>query len=74
MFSSWSIIRISNDLIMAVVIVLMVLAVLWYLISEWFEFIKNPDTRMITAVTTAVTLILLFLIYHNPEVVKSLLK
>jgi len=59
---------------MAVVIVLMVLAVLWYLISEWFEFIKNPDTRMITAVTTAVTLILLFLIYHNPEVVKSLLK
>lgn len=57
-----------------VIIVLLALAVIWYLVSEWFDHIKNPQTRVVTIVTTVITTILLILIYNNPEYVQSFLK
>lgn len=62
------------DTIASILIVFVVLAVVWYFISEWIDHVKNPQTRTITLVATTITIILMVLIYNNPEFVKSLLK
>jgi hypothetical protein len=38
------------------------------------DHVKNPQTRTVTIVTTIVTIVLMVLIYNNPEFVRSLLK
>lgn len=62
------------DMLASILVVFVVLAVFWYLISEWIDLVKNPQTRTVTIVTTIVTIILMVLISNNPEFVKSLLK
>jgi Kef-type K+ transport system membrane component KefB len=62
------------DMLASILVVFVVLAVFWYLISEWIDLVKNPQTRTVTIVTTIVTIILMVLIYNNPEFVQSLLK
>jgi len=62
------------DTIASILIVFVVLAVVWYFISEWIDHVKNPQTRTITLVATTITIILMVLIYNNPEFVKSLMK
>jgi len=62
------------DTIASIAVVFIVLALVWYFISEWIDHVKNPQTRTITLVTTVVTIILMVLIYNNPEFVQSLLK
>jgi Kef-type K+ transport system membrane component KefB len=62
------------DTVASILVVFAFLAVFWYLISEWIDLVKNPQTRTVTIVTTIVTIILMVLIYNNPEFVQSLLK
>jgi Kef-type K+ transport system membrane component KefB len=62
------------DTVASILIVFAFLAVFWYLISEWIDYVKNPQTRTMTLITTAVAIILMVLIYNNPEFVKSLIK
>ncbi len=62
------------DTIASILIVFVFLAVFWYLISEFINAVKNPQTRTITLIATAITIILMVVIYNNPEFVKSLVK
>ena len=62
------------DTMASMLVVFAFLAVFWYFISEWIDHAKNPQTRVMTLIVTAVTIILMVLIYNNPEFVKSLLK
>jgi divalent metal cation (Fe/Co/Zn/Cd) transporter len=62
------------DTIASILVVFVVFAVLWYFISEWIDHVKNPQTRTATLIATAITIILMVLVYNNPEFVRSLLK
>lgn len=62
------------DTIASIAVVFIVLALVWYFISEWIDHVKNPQTRTITIVTTVVTIILMILIYNNPEFIKSFIE
>ena len=62
------------DSLASILVVLVFLAVIWYFISEWIEYVKNPQTRVATIVGTIVTIVLMALIYNNPEFVRSLIK
>jgi len=62
------------DTVASILIVFAFLAVFWYLISEWIEYVKNPQTRVVTVVGTIVAIVMMVLIYNNPEFVRSLIK
>jgi len=62
------------DTIANILVVFVVVAVFWYLISEWIDLVKNPKTKVATLIITGVTIILMLLIYNNPEFVRSLIK
>lgn len=62
------------DFLASLLIVFVFLSVFWYLISEYIDLIKNKQTRTVTLITTIITIILMVLIYNNPEFVKSILK
>jgi membrane protein DedA with SNARE-associated domain len=62
------------DFLASLLIVFVFLSVFWYLISEYVDLIKNKQTRTVTLITTIITIILMVLIYNNPEFVKSILK
>jgi len=62
------------DTVASILIVFVIFAVLWYFISEWIRYVKNPQTRTVTIVGTIVTTVLMVLIYNNPEFIKSLIK
>jgi uncharacterized membrane protein len=67
----------KNDFLNTVANVLIVfafLAIIWYFISEWIEYVKNPQTRVVTVVGTIVAIVIMVLIYNNPEFVRSLIK
>ena len=62
------------DFLASLLIVFVFLSLFWYLISEYIDLIKNKQTRTVTLITTIITIILMVLIYNNPEFVKSILK
>jgi undecaprenyl pyrophosphate phosphatase UppP len=62
------------DTIASILVIFIFLAVFWYLISEWINLVKNPQTKVVTLIVTGVTIVLMLLIYNNPEFVKSLIK
>jgi len=62
------------DTIASILVIFIVFAVFWYLISEWIDLVRNPQTKIATLIVTGVTIILMLLIYNNPEFVKSLIK
>ena len=62
------------DTIASILVIFIFLAVFWYLISEWINLVKNPQTKIVTLIVTGVTIVLMLLIYNNPEFVKSLIK
>jgi undecaprenyl pyrophosphate phosphatase UppP len=62
------------DTIASILVIFIVFAVFWYLISEWINLVKNPQTKIATLIVTGVTIILMLLICNNPEFVKSLIK
>jgi undecaprenyl pyrophosphate phosphatase UppP len=62
------------DTIANILVVFVIFAVFWYLISEWIDLVKNPKTKVATLIITGVTIILMLLIYNNPEFVRSLIK
>jgi membrane protein DedA with SNARE-associated domain len=62
------------DFLASLLIVFVFLSLFWYLISEYVDLIKNKQTRTVTLITTIITIILMVLIYNNPEFVKSILK
>jgi uncharacterized membrane protein len=62
------------DTVASILIVFAFLAVFWYLISEWIDLVKNPQTRTATLIATIVTIVIVVLIYNNPEFVRSLIK
>jgi divalent metal cation (Fe/Co/Zn/Cd) transporter len=62
------------DTIASILVVFIFLAVFWYLISEWIDLVKNPQTKTSTLIVTGVTIVLMLLIYNNSEFVESLIK
>jgi len=62
------------DTIASILVIFIFLAVFWYLISEWINLVKNPQTKIVTLIVTGVTIVLMLLICNNPEFVKSLIK
>jgi undecaprenyl pyrophosphate phosphatase UppP len=54
------------DTIANILIVFVIFAVFWHLISEWIDLVKNPKTKVATLIITGVTIILMLLIYNNP--------
>lgn len=62
------------DTIASILVIFIVFAVFWYLISEWIDLVRNPQTKIATLIVTGVTIILMLLICNNPEFVKSLIK
>jgi Kef-type K+ transport system membrane component KefB len=62
------------DTVASILIVFAFLAVFWYLISEWISAVKNPQTRVMTLIATIIAIVMMTLIYNNPEFVKSLMK
>jgi divalent metal cation (Fe/Co/Zn/Cd) transporter len=62
------------DTIASILVVFVVFALIWYIISEYINAIKNPQTRTATLIATTITIILMALVYNNPEFIKSLIK
>jgi divalent metal cation (Fe/Co/Zn/Cd) transporter len=62
------------DTLASILVVLVVFAVAWYFISEWIDYVKNPQTRTATLIATTVAIVMMVLIYNNPEFVRSLIK
>jgi undecaprenyl pyrophosphate phosphatase UppP len=62
------------DTIASILVIFIVFAVFWYLISEWIDLVRNPQTKIATLIVTGVTIILMLLICNNPEFVKSLIR
>ena len=62
------------DTIASILVIFIVFAVFWYLISEWIDLVRNPQTKTATLIVTGVTIVLMLLICNNPEFVKSLIK
>jgi undecaprenyl pyrophosphate phosphatase UppP len=59
------------DTIASILVIFIVFAVFWYLISEWIDLVRNPQTRITTLIVTGVTIILMLLICNNPEFVRE---
>lgn len=62
------------DFLASLLIVFVFLSLFWYLISEYIDLIKDKQTRTVTLITTIITIILMVLIYNNPEFVESMFK
>lgn len=62
------------DTISSILVVFIVFAIFWYLISEWIDLVKNPQTRIATLIATGITIVAMVLIYNNPEFIRSLIK
>jgi divalent metal cation (Fe/Co/Zn/Cd) transporter len=62
------------DTIASILVVFVVFALIWYIISEYINAIKNPQTRIATLIATGITIVAMVLIYNNPEFVRSLIK
>jgi undecaprenyl pyrophosphate phosphatase UppP len=59
------------DTIASILVIFIVFAVFWYLISEWIDLVRNPQTKIATLIVTGVTIILMLLICNNPEFVRE---
>ena len=62
------------DTIASILVIFIVFAVFWYLISERIDLVRNPQTKIATLIATGIIIVLILLIYNNPEFVKSLIK
>lgn len=62
------------DFLARLIVVFVFLSLFWYLISEYIDLIKDKQTRTVTLITTIITIILMVLIYNNPEFVESMFK
>lgn len=62
------------DFLARLIVVFVFLSLFWYLISEYVDLIKDKQTRTVTLITTIITIILMVLIYNNPEFVESMFK
>ena len=50
------------DTIASILVIFIVFAVFWYLISEWIDLVRNPQTKIATLIITGVTIVLMLLI------------
>ena len=47
------------DTIASILVIFIVFAVFWYLISEWIDLVRNPQTKIATLIVTGVIIILM---------------
>ena len=58
----------------SIAIVFVVFALIYALLSGWIDKVKDPKTRTVTLITTALTAIAMILILTNQDAVKAFIK